>query len=127
VPPANAPASPLSSSPHLCHRLPLHALIREHAGRCVPRYASCRTSPHNIAREAGVNRTTIAKLLADEPELVASFMRGGIPEVLERDPHLLSEWIVRLCLSLLFAPSRVELRAFLGAGIRPLFEVESAR
>jgi len=90
---------------------------------------------------------TIAKLLADEPELVASFMRGGIPDVLERftevlgprlgaamergvvaqrDPYLLTEWIVRLCLSLLFAPPRVELRAFLAAGIRPLFGVESA-
>lgn len=176
--------------------------------RCVLRYGWGRTSPQDIAREAGVNRTTIyrvlgakneifrllvdreahrlieqavqhgvavresgasgveaiielaasaieqvrdnptiAKLLADEPELVASFMRGGIPDVLERftevlgprlgaamergvvaqrDPYLLTEWIVRLCLSLLFAPPRVELRAFLAAGIRPLFGVESA-
>ncbi len=90
---------------------------------------------------------TIAKLLADEPELVATFMRDGIPEVLEsftevlgpllgaamergvvaqRDPYVLTEWIVRLCLSLLFAPPRIELRAFLASGIRPLFEVESA-
>ena len=177
--------------------------------RCVLRYGWSRTSPQDIAREAGVNRTTIyrvlgakdeifhllvdrevhrlieqaaqhgvavresgasvveaivelaasaieqvrnnpmfAKLLADEPELVASFMRGGIPEVLERftevlgpclgaamergvvaerDPYLLTEWIVRLCLSLLFAPPRVELRVFLAAGVLPLFEVESAR
>ena len=90
---------------------------------------------------------TIAKVLADEPELVASFMRTGIPEVLDRftrvlgprlgaamargvvarrDPDLVTDWIVRLCLSLLFAPPRGDLRAFLAAGIRPLLEVESA-
>ena len=118
--------------------------------RCVRRYGWSRTSAQDIAREAGVNRTTIyrvlgakaeifrlladrqahrlieqavqrgaavrdsgapaaeaiielaaaaieqvrhnptiAKLLADEPELVASFMRTGIPEVLDRFTRVL--------------------------------------
>lgn len=173
---------------------------------CVRRYGWSRTSPQDIAREAGVNRTTIyrvlgardeifrsliarevhrlidravrlyaemlergatgadaiieltasaieqvrdnptiAKLLADEPELVAAFMRDGIPGVLQRftdalgpllgaamdsgivatrDSRVLTEWMVRMGLSLLFAPTRSDVRAFLGAGIRPLFEVE---
>ena len=174
--------------------------------RCVRRYGWSRTSPQDVAREAGVNRTTIyrvlgakdaifrsliarevhrlidhavrlcselrergvggadaiveltaaaieqvrddptlAKLLADEPELVASFMRDGIPGVLERftdalgpllgvamnsgivakrDPRVMTEWMVRMGLSLLFAPTRGDVRAFLAAGVRPLFEIE---
>jgi len=174
---------------------------------CVRRHGWSRTSPHDIARQVGVNRTTlyrvlgakdaifralvarevhrlmdravrlgaelresgargaeviveltasaieqvrnnptIAKLLADEPELVAGFLRDDIPGVLERfthvlgpflgaamdsgfvarrDPGVMTEWMVRMGLSLLFAPPRCDLRAFLAAGIRPLFEVES--
>ncbi len=172
---------------------------------CVRRYGWSRTSLQDIAQEAGVNRTTIyrllgskdaifglfaarevrrlsewaarcgqagqakgapttetlievaagaiervrsnpttAKLLADEPELVASFMRNRIPEVIERfidllgpllaaameegrvarrDPRLMTEWVVRICLSLLFAPPRGDLRELLAVGVRPLFEV----
>jgi len=175
---------------------------------CVRRYGWSHTSPQDIAREAGVNRTTIyrvlgakdaifhsliarevhrlmdgavrlgaelresgvggadaiveltawaieevrdnptiAKLLADEPELVAGFMRDGIPGVLQRftevlgpllgvamdsgivarrDPQVMTEWMVRMGLSLLFAPPRCEVRAFLSAGVRPLFEIGSA-
>jgi AcrR family transcriptional regulator len=86
---------------------------------------------------------TIAKLLADEPELVGEFMRSGIPPVIDRfskalgpllenamrdgalarrDPHLMTEWMVRISLSLLFAPPATDLRRFLAAGVLPLFE-----
>jgi AcrR family transcriptional regulator len=176
------------------------------AETCIRRYGWSRTSPQDIARELGVNRTTvyrvlgpkdaifrqlvarevhrlieqairlavesrardvpgaetiieltasaieavranptIAKLLEDEPELVAEFMRESIPSVIDRfsralgpvleiameagiiarrDPHLMTEWMVRMGLSLLFAPPQVDLRAFLAAGVRPLFEIE---
>ncbi len=176
--------------------------------RCVRRFGWSHTSLQDVAREAGVNRTTIyrllgskdevfgllaarevrrlsawaaqcgqaarargapgdelvievaagaiervranpttAKLLADEPELVAAFMRNRIPEVIERfvdllgplleaamaqrlvarrDPRLMTEWVVRMCLSLLFAPPRGDLRAVLAAGLRPLFEVAAS-
>ncbi len=88
---------------------------------------------------------TIAKLLADEPALVAGFMRDDVPAVIERftdvlgpllgvamergavaqrDPRLMTEWMVRMCLSLLFAPPPIDLRLFLGQGIRPLFDVD---
>lgn len=171
---------------------------------CIRRYGWSRTSPQDIAREMGINRTTvyrvlgtkdqifpllvarevhrlieravaisergardglvgadvlvellassiehvrdnptIAKLLADEPELVGGFMRDGIPSVIDRfskalgplllnamnagvlaesDPHLMTEWMVRIGLSLLFAPPATDLRRFLAAGVRPLFE-----
>ena len=173
------------------------------AEACIRRYGWSRTSPQDIAREMGINRTTvyrvlgpkdrvfpllvarevhrlieragvisarcardglvgadalaellastiehlrddptIAKLLRDEPELVGAFMRDGIPGVIERfskafgpvldgamragvlrprDPYLMTEWMVRISLSLLFAPPATELRSFLAAGVRPLF------
>ncbi len=176
---------------------------------CVTRYGWSRTSPKDIAREAGVERTTIyrnlgpkdeifrlliarevhrlidwaaglaisgmknetpavdvlielvasaieelrsrpmtAKLLEDEPELVASFIQHDVPDVIERfsgalgpvlelvmksgrladrDPALMTEWMVRMGLSLLFAPPRADLRDFLEAGIRPLFTPEADR
>jgi AcrR family transcriptional regulator len=176
------------------------------AETCIRRYGWSRTSPQDIARELGVNRTTvyrvlgpkdaifrllvarevhrlieraiglaahcrsrgvpgaeiiieltasaieqvranptIAKLLEDEPELIASFMRESIPSVIDRfsralgplletametglvarrDPALMTEWTVRMCLSLLFAPPQIDLRTFLAAGVRPLFEIE---
>lgn len=170
---------------------------------CIRRYGWSHTSPQDIARELGVNRTTvyrvlgakdqifprlvarevhrlieravvvsaqcardglvgadalveliastiehvrvnptIAKILSDEPELVGGFMRDGIPPVIDRfskalgpllhsamraggvkesDPHLMTEWMVRISLSLLFAPPSTDLRRFLAAGVRPLF------
>lgn len=170
---------------------------------CIRRYGWSRTSPQDIAREMGINRTTVyrvlgakdqifslllarevhrliegavaisercareglvgadvlvellassiehvrenptfAKLLADDPELVGGFMRDGIPSVIDRfskalgplllgsmragvlaesDPHLITEWMVRISLSLLFAPPTTELRQFLAVGVRPLF------
>ncbi|MGE0323775.1 MAG: TetR/AcrR family transcriptional regulator [Polyangiaceae bacterium] len=173
--------------------------------RCVRRYGWSRTSPQDIARELGINRTTVyrvlgtrdrifellvsrevhrlidrvsrhavgmvaagtagadivvevcalaieevranpttAKLLADEPELVSEFLRDGVPAVVarfadafapmlglamqhgriaHRDPHIVTEWAVRMCLSLLFAPPRGDLRSFLAEGLRPLFAV----
>ena len=73
---------------------------------------------------------------------MGAFMRDGIPGVIERfskalgpvldgamragalrprDPYLMTEWMVRISLSLLFAPPATELRPFLAAGVRPLF------
>jgi AcrR family transcriptional regulator len=173
------------------------------AEACIRRYGWSRTSPQDIAREMGINRTTVyralgskdrlfpllvarevhrlieravataarcaqdglvgadalvellastiehvrddptlAKILRDEPELVGAFMRDGIPSVIERfskalgpllqgamragtlaerDPYLMTEWMVRMSLSLLFAPPATALRPFLDAGVRPLF------
>ena len=170
---------------------------------CIQRYGWSRMSPQDVARELGVNRTTVyrilgpkneifrllvarlshrlieravsvsagfigegtpgpdviieltastiehlredpttAKVLADEPELVAGFMRDHVPEVIDRftevlgpflgtamhaglvakrDPHFMTEWMVRMCISLLFAPPRADVREFLAAGCRPLF------
>lgn len=89
-----------------------------------------------------------AKLLADERELVASFIQHDVPDVIERfsgalgpvlglvmkggrlaerDPALMTEWVVRMALSLLFAPPRADLRDFLDAGLRPLFAPEDDR
>ncbi len=204
-PPASASPEPLSATVEgLPPRPPaeLDAYL-DAAEACIRRYGWSRTSPQDIAREMGINRTTvyrvlgpkerlfpllvarevhrliehtgvisarcareglvgadaltellastiehvredptIAKLLRDEPELVGAFLRDGVPAVIERfskslgplldgamrggalavrDPYLMTEWMVRISLSLLFAPPAGDLRAFLAAGVRPLF------
>ena len=175
------------------------------AERCVRRYGWSRTSPQDIAREAGVERTTvyrnlgkkdqifrlliarevhriidravevgdsdesgpavvvelvastieqvlanpvIAKLLADEPELVAGFLERGLPDLIERfsralspalgagmqagvlkarDPVAVTQWVVRVALSLLFAPPPGELRPFLASVLVPVLDPEADR
>ena len=116
----------------------------------VVRHEARRAATSLIAREvhqlmAGAVQLGAA-LLSDEPALVAGFMRDGIPGVLQRftevlgpllknamgagivarrDPQLMTEWMVRMGLSLLFAPPRRDVRVFSRAGVQPLFEVES--
>ncbi len=168
------------------------------AVRCVERYGWERTSVRDVAREAGVERTTVyrhvgsmdhifrlilarevhllidavplgvpggqagwehvvellagaiehalahpvlAKVLADEPEVVAAILARGVGAIVERfvttlspllaaamdaglvarrDPQVATEWIVRVGLSLLVTPPPSDLRSFLAAVIEPL-------
>ena len=172
------------------------------AERCVVRYGWKRTSPKDVAREAGVERTTIyrklgpkdqifrlllarevhriidhaaevamreergpsvlvelsastiewmqnnpvlSKLLDDDPELVASFLDRGVPDLIERfaktlapflamamkagqlaerDPVAVTEWCVRIGLTAVVAPPPGPLRPFLAAVLVPLLTVE---
>lgn len=168
------------------------------AARCVQRYGWARTSVRDVAREAGVERTTVyrrvgsmpdifrllvalelhrlivdlpsslpadadgpglvtnllasaverslvhpvvAKVQADEPELIGAFLASGVSELIGRaastlgpmlrvamdaeliagrDPQVLAECIVRLGLSLLVAPPPGDLRVFLAEILHPL-------
>lgn len=168
------------------------------ATRCIERYGWARTSVRDVAREAGVERTTVyrrvgsmeqifrlvvarelhrlmadiptaippgasgseivinllaaavehswahpvvAKVLVDEPELIGAFLAQGVPDlvgratatlspllaaamdagvVARRDPVIVTEWIVRIGLSLLVAPPPADLRAFLTEALGPL-------
>ncbi len=170
---------------------------------CVQRYGWSRTSPKDIAREAGVERTTIyrnlgkkeqifrlliarevhriieratavdldgrqghevvieltastveevlanpvlSKILDDEPELVGGFLERGLPDIVERfssalspavalametgilakgDPVALTEWVVRVGITLILAPSPGPLREFLGAVLEPVLAVRA--
>jgi AcrR family transcriptional regulator len=171
------------------------------AARCIERFGWQRTSVKDVAREAGVERTTVyrhvgsmdeifrllvarelhvlmaavpatipegisgpefvvelvaasvehalahpvvAKVLADEPEVVGAFLSRGISELIDRvattvgpvvgaamdagfiarrDPTVVTEWIVRTALSLLIAPPPVELRDFLREVLEPTLRV----
>jgi AcrR family transcriptional regulator len=169
--------------------------------RCIERFGYQRTSVRDVAREAGVERTTVyrnvgsmddifallvarelhdlmdaapqripagasgaevvvelvassiehahahpvlAKVLADEPEVLAGSVSRGVPELIERvvatlgpsvgagmtagllatrDPMIVTDWIVRVALSLLLAPPPGDLRGFLREVIEPVLAV----
>lgn len=171
---------------------------------CVERYGWSRTSARDIAREAGVERSTIyrhlgareqilrlliarevhrlidhasavaltgqggpsmvvelvaaaieyvwslpaiAKLIEDDPDLLAGFLARGIPDVIDRftdalspaldsvmavgvvarhDPVLVTQWVVRVAISVLMAPPPGDLRTFLAAVLDPLLDPEAA-
>lgn len=168
------------------------------AVRCVERFGWSRTTVRDVAREAGVERTTVyrrvgsmpqifrlivarelhhilaalpalvqddgdgpemvvevlaaaiehsaahpvlARVLTDEPELIASFLPAGLPQLLDRitatvapviaagmkagllaagDPAVTTEWLARIGLSVLVTPPPGDLRAFLRQGIVPM-------
>lgn len=168
------------------------------AVRCVERFGWSRTTVRDVAREAGVERTTVyrrvgsmpqifrlivarelhhilgglptfvqdgadgpemvvdllaaaiehsaahpvlARVLTDEPELIASFLTAGLTQLLDRvtvtvapviaaamdagllaggDPAATTQWLARIGLSVLVAPPPGDLRAFLRHGIAPL-------
>jgi AcrR family transcriptional regulator len=171
------------------------------ATRCIERYGWAHTTVRDVAREAGVERTTVyrrvgsmeqifrlvvarelhrlmtdipastpdgasgcetvidllaaaveqalahpvvAKVLADEPELIGAFLGRGVADLVERatttlspvltaamdagliaprDPVITTEWIVRIGLSLLIAPPPGDLRYFLRHVLEPLLHV----
>lgn len=173
------------------------------ACRAVERFGWSRTTMRDIAREAGVERTTVyrhvgsmgdvyrsmvaheahklveaipawipagadgpatvvevlasaveycldhpvlAKVVADEPDVVTSFLHEGVPSVIDlladllapvvvaamdagriarHDPVVITQWAVRIGLSLLIAPPPGELRPFLEAVLRPALAVPS--
>ncbi len=85
-----------------------------------------------------------AKLLDDEPELVGGFLERGLPDLIdrftralspaveaamragllaERDPVALTQWVVRVALSLVFAPAPGPLRPFLATLLAPALTV----
>lgn len=170
---------------------------------CVERYGWSRTSARDIARQAGVERSTIyrhlgardqilrlliarevhrlidhattvamsgeagapmvielvaaaieyvwslpaiAKLLDDDPELLAGFLARGIPDIIDRfteslspvldsvmtlglvarhDPVLVTQWVVRVAISVVMAPPPGDLRVFLAAVLVPLLDPET--
>ncbi|MCA9534567.1 MAG: TetR/AcrR family transcriptional regulator [Myxococcales bacterium] len=170
------------------------------AERCVTRYGWSRTSPKDIAAEAGVERTTIyrylgakeqiwqllvarevhrtielamesvtparqgpevvvdvvcmgikrvldnpmaQKVLADDPELVGGFLHRDFADVIERisnalapfvaasmraghlaqrDPLTLSQWVIRVAITLVLAPQPGPLRPFVAAMLLPVLQ-----
>lgn len=168
------------------------------AVRCIERFGWRRTSVQDVAREAGVERTTVyrrvgsmddifrllvarelnelmvsvpnripakatapetvvalvagsiehsrahpvlAKVLADEPDVVASFVADGLAELIERatttlapllanamaagmiakrDPVVVTDWIVRTALTLLVAPPPVPIEQYLAEVFAPV-------
>lgn len=171
------------------------------ACRAVERFGWARTTMRDIAREAGVERTTVyrhvgsmsdvyrlmvahelhklvaaipewapagadgpalvvevvasaveycldhpvlTKVIADEPEVVSSFLVDGVGSVIERlsdlldpvvaaamdagflarhDPTTITQWVSRIGLSLLVAPPPGELREFLDTVLRPVLAI----
>lgn len=172
----------------------------EAALRAVERFGWGRTTMRDIAREAGVERTTVyrhvgsvsdvyrlmvahelhklvdsipasipsdadgpavlvevlasaveyctdhpalTKVVADEPELLSTFLLDAIPQILERlseliapmvqtameacllarrDPVVVTQWVARIGLSLLAAPPPGPLRPFLDELLRPALD-----
>jgi AcrR family transcriptional regulator len=168
------------------------------ATRCIERFGWRRTSVQDVAREAGVERTTVyrrvgsmddifrlliarelhelmataqtrvpldasmpeavvalvaasiehakahpvlAKVLADEPDVVAGFVANGLAELVERatstlaplvgiamaggmlaqrDPVVVTDWIVRTSLTLLIAPPPVPITQYLTEVFAPV-------
>lgn len=171
------------------------------ACRAVERFGWARTTMRDIAREAGVERTTVyrhvgsmsdvyrlmvahelhklvasipgwmppsadgprivvevvaaaveycldhpvlTKVIADEPDLVSSFLLEGVGSVIQRlsglldpvvaaamdagllarhDPTTITQWVSRVGLSLLVAPPPGDLREFLDTVLRPVLAV----
>ena len=168
------------------------------AVRCIERFGWRRTSVQDVAREAGVERTTVyrrvgsmddifrllvarelnelmvtvpnripanatgaetvvalvagsiehsrahpvlAKVLADEPDVVAGFVADGLAELVERatttlspllanamaagliaqrDPVVVTDWVVRTALTLLVAPPPVPIEQYLTEVFAPV-------
>ena len=168
------------------------------AVRCIERFGWRRTSVQDVAREAGVERTTVyrrvgsmddifrllvarelnelmvtvpsripvnataaeavvalvagsiehsrahpvlAKVLADEPDVVASFVADGLADLVERatttlsplvanamaagmiakrDPVVVTDWVVRTALTLLVAPPPVPIEQYLSEVFAPV-------
>lgn len=88
----------------------------------------------------------LTKVITDEPELLSGLMLGAIPDVIarfreqltpavaasmqlgvlaQRDPEVITEWCVRIGLSLLVAPPPGDLRHFLENVLRPVLEPHS--
>jgi AcrR family transcriptional regulator len=132
--------------------------------RCFARYGVRRTSVQDVAQELGVNRTTVyrqvgnieqqamllaardsahpvlAKMLADERDLIGSFVARDVPDLLERattafvplvslaigtgnlarrDPVALAQWLVRITASLILVEPPGDLTDFLGELLLP--------
>jgi AcrR family transcriptional regulator len=85
----------------------------------------------------------LTKVISDEPELLSGLLTDAIPQVVarfrehlapalaaamqlgvlaERDPEVVTEWCVRIGLSLLVAPPPGDLRHFLDEVLRPVLE-----
>lgn len=172
----------------------------EAATRCIERFGFRRTSVADVAKEAGVERTTIyrrvgsmddifrllvarelhvlmtavpahvgsdvdgvdlvvevvafsieharahpvlAKVLADEPDVVAGFVASGLAEMFARvtdtlapvvslamgsgllaegDPVLVTDWVTRFALTLLVVPPPVPLREYLRNVLQPVLQ-----
>jgi len=170
----------------------------EAATRCIERFGFRRTSVADVAKEAGVERTTVyrrvgsmddifrlliarelhllmaavparaalgadgvdlvveivafsieharahpvlAKVLADEPDVVAGFVSAGLGElftrvtdtlapvvsvamsgglIAPRDPVLVTDWVTRFALTLLVVPPPIPLRDYLRAVFEPV-------
>ncbi|SHK63232.1 transcriptional regulator, TetR family [Pseudonocardia thermophila] len=189
--PVLPPVPPASLDPYL-----------DATARCFARYGVRRTSVQDVARELGVNRTTVyrqvgtverqamlllirdahrlltslsgwidgpvgprtvvdlmaevvrrarehpvlAKVLADEPELIGTYVTrdgaalielvtGVLRPLLEaaaaagtiaqRDPGVLAQWLVRTTVSLILTPPPVELEVFLAELLLPALEPQS--
>lgn len=190
--PATAPQASLPPRPPASLDVYLDA-----AERCVARYGWSRTSPKDIAEEAGVERTTIyrnlgakeaiwqlliarevyrlidraleygsstlsgpevivevlcmavehvlenpvmAKIIADDPELVGGFFHHQLSEVIDRftatfspaigvamsagrlakgDPVIITQWVIRVGITLVLAPPPGPLRPFVAAVLLP--------
>lgn len=171
------------------------------AVRCIERFGYERTSVRDVAREAGVERTTVyrnvgsmddifrllvarelhqlmesmpvrvaahatgvdvvvelvagsieharahpvlAKVIADEPEVLSGFVASGVAELITRvvetlgpsvesgmqagllaprNPAIVTEWVVRVALSLLITPPPADLRVFLREVLEPVLGV----
>jgi AcrR family transcriptional regulator len=189
VPGAGADALPLAAVLHGLPPVPPSSLdpVLDAAATCFARYGVRRTSVQDVAKQLGVNRTTVyrqvgnieqmasllavrethrtlatlprrmswpigpraivtmmatlvtearehpvlAKMLADERDVIGSMLAGDAPQLLnristalapliamamrtghiaQRDPAVIAEWLVRICGSLILveAPGRVE-------------------
>ena len=89
----------------------------------------------------------ISKLIDDEPEMIAGFLARGVPDVIERfrstlapvlgmgmdlgavarrNPTIVTDWIVRMGLSVIVTPPEGDLREFLAEVLMPVLTPEPA-